>query len=365
MSKQNIHNIDNGISKVIDSTKQSISKENGNELTTFQLNLTDIHQGTERKSSKSCRDNSSYTPHQNKFYGYCQFPKQKLNSTKLNQSRMTTLQQQSTISVDKAQIKSQPQSAFIMNGKQLKVKNCELLFEDNPYHLSGNIQDVIQNYEKSTIQSFVFRKGSSSINRNKSQSNQNQQRFVCKYINNRQIHSPPIKLINKFIINLDQQQLQNEQTNYTENLKITLGTDRGRLTIQNDFHDDKQSRSLSKSLYQTLDFSLQNDKQQPMFMKSFKTDINPSTILCDQNNRKVSEIYQSFIFKSNFSIDSKKLITTKNQLENSSRLEKELELYPEVKQPKEQKKIKQYKTKIYTESELSQKDKDLNTNYLI
>ncbi|CAD8043402.1 unnamed protein product [Paramecium primaurelia] len=372
MSKQNIHNLDHGLSKVNDSITQSISKviPIGNETSIYKLNFNELQTGNDRKISKSCRDNLSYTPHQNKFYGYCQFPKQKLNSGKLTESRMTTLQQQSTISVEKSQVKPQTpntqlHTSSIMNGKRLKVKNSEILFQDNPYHLSGNMQDVIQNYQKSTIQSFVFRKGSSSINRNKSQTSQNQQRFVCKYINHRQINSPPINLINKFIINLDQQKLQNEQSNQTENLKITLGTDRGRLTIENETPDEKQNRSLSKSLYQTLDLSLQTDAIQATHMRSLNTDINSSAILCDQNNRKVSEIYQSFIFKSNLQMNQNKLITTKQQLENSQRLEKELELYPEIKQPKEQRKTKQYRAKIYTESELSKKEKDLNTNYLI
>ncbi|CAD8052620.1 unnamed protein product [Paramecium sonneborni] len=367
MSKNNNHTLNYGISQVIDSTKQSTYKVVANEQSSFQLNLTDIHKGTARKSSKSCRDNLSYAPHQNKFYGYCQFPNQKLNNKKLNESRMATLQQQSTISVEKVQTSSPKlKSGSIMNGKQLKVKNSEFLFQDNPYHLSGNIQDVIQNYEKSTIQSFVYRKGSSSVNRNKSQSKQKQERFVCKYINHRQIHSPPIKFINQFIINLDQQKLQNEQSNQTENLKVTLGTDRGRLTIQNDINDEKQSRSLSKSLYQTLDLSLQTDKLQTMLIKSLNTDINSRTILCDQNNHRVSEACSSFILQSNFSMNQQKsLITTKNQLENSSRLEKELELYPQIQQSQEKKKTKLYKTKIYTELELSKREKDFNTNYLI
>ncbi|CAK56079.1 unnamed protein product (macronuclear) [Paramecium tetraurelia] len=371
MNKQNIHNLDHGLSKVNDSINCSTEQiPTGNETSTYKLNFAEMQRGSERKTSKSCRDNLIYTPHQNKFYGYCQFPNQKLNCGKLTESRMTTLQQQSTISVERTKVKpqtsiSKPQSASIMNGKRLKVKNSEILFQDNPYHLSGNMQDVIQNYQKSTIQTFVFRKGSSNINRNKSQTSQNQQRFVCKYINHRQINSPPINLINKFIINIDQQKLQNEQSNQTENLKITLGTDRGRLTIENDTPDEKQNRSLSKSLYQTLDLSLKGDTIQATHLRSLNTEFNSSAILCDQNNRKVSEIYQSFIFQSNLQMNQNRLITTKQQLENSQRLEKELELYPEIKQPQDPKKPKQYRTKIYTELELSKKEKDLNTNYLI
>ncbi|CAD8179536.1 unnamed protein product [Paramecium octaurelia] len=174
----------------------------------------------QRKFDLKYRNSISYTPHQNKYFGYCQCPNQKVKHTSLGKvliNNNTTEKKQDvkpSQPVNLANCFNKPKTPkipFIPYVNSVRYQISENDFVDNLQpHLSGSLKDATQVYKSGSIEAMKYRKGTQlrdkQIKLNNKESDQ--LRFTCRYLNAKKIKSPPYMVMKKyeFIEKINQEQ---------------------------------------------------------------------------------------------------------------------------------------------------------------
>ncbi|CAD8208636.1 unnamed protein product [Paramecium pentaurelia] len=190
--------------------QQNYSKgKNPNNFTPF---LNGFSNSKQRKLKLKYHNSISYTPHQNKYFGYCQCPNQKVkhtslakvsnnkNTTEINKDVKPSLPVSLTNCFNKPKT---PKISLTQNINTVRYKISENNFDDNLIpHLSGSLNDATQVYQSGSIEAMKYRKGTLVMDKLiKLKNNEpDQLRFTCRYLNNKKIKSPPYMVMQKYDI---------------------------------------------------------------------------------------------------------------------------------------------------------------------
>ncbi|CAK65530.1 unnamed protein product (macronuclear) [Paramecium tetraurelia] len=212
MDKEFVYNLENGNPYVSDFIHQKVKQINSRGINSDILapQLQAICNSKPRKLDLKYRNSISYTPHQNKYFGYCQCPNQKVKLTSLGKVSINNNATDRKMDVKPSQPVNltncfnkpkTPKISFIPNVNSVRYQISENDFVDNLQpHLSGSLKDATQVYKSGSIEAMKYRKGTQlrdkliKLNNNES----DQLRFTCRYLNAKKIKSPPYMVMKKY-----------------------------------------------------------------------------------------------------------------------------------------------------------------------
>ncbi|CAD8206150.1 unnamed protein product [Paramecium pentaurelia] len=214
MDKEFVYNLENGNYYVLDFVNQKVQQTNsrGKFPESFIPYQSGFSNSQQRQLKLKYHNSVSYTPHQNKYFGYCQCPNQKIKHTSLSKviiskntsDRIQDVKQ--TLPVNLVNCFNKPKTPKISLTQNIyppKYRITENNFDDNLIpHLSGTIKDASQVYKSGSIESMKYRKGTKIMDKFlKFKKNEpDQLRFTCRYLNNNKIKSPPFKVMQRYEI---------------------------------------------------------------------------------------------------------------------------------------------------------------------
>ncbi|CAD8119709.1 unnamed protein product [Paramecium sonneborni] len=214
MDKEFVYNIENGNYYVLDFVNQRVQQTNSRGK--FPENFTPLISGfcnsKQRKLRLQYHNSVSYTPHQNKYFGYCQCPNQKVKPTSqekvciINKTsdRTNVIKQSLPVNLNNCFNKPKtPNITQTSSTNPLRYRVSENNFDDNLInHLSASLKDASQVYKSGSIESMKYRKGTKIMDKQVKLKNQepDQLRFTCRYLNNKKVKSPPYKVMQRYDI---------------------------------------------------------------------------------------------------------------------------------------------------------------------
>ncbi|KAM3142746.1 hypothetical protein pb186bvf_005130 [Paramecium bursaria] len=171
----------------------------GKDQPKFQLGIT----GFPRKEHVEVQYTNMYTPHQDKFHGYCQFPMAPIKKEKLQtrQSSRYTRKLYSTVKNAFNKPKTLYEDELVV-----EQKFTEDNIQQQANYLTGSIADTRRTVQTERIPVLNYRKLTKSLDLRKAPIYTD--RVVCKIINDRKIVSPEFSVINK--MEPKQQMIQRE-----------------------------------------------------------------------------------------------------------------------------------------------------------
>ncbi|CAD8206245.1 unnamed protein product [Paramecium octaurelia] len=214
MDKEFVYNLDNGNYYVLDFINQKVQKTNSRGK--FPENFVPYQSGFSNSQQRQLKlkyhKSVSYTPHQNKYFGYCQCPNQKIKHTSLARvpisnnvsDRIQDVKPTQPVNLVNCFNKPKtPKISLTQNINPAKYRITENNFDDNHIpHLSGSIKDASQVYKSGSIESMKYRKGTTVLDKTlRFKTNEpDHLRFTCRYLNNKKIKSPPYKVMQRYEI---------------------------------------------------------------------------------------------------------------------------------------------------------------------